>query len=256
MGKGRTFSIFAVIVLAAALCLVVGGRARLGTKVVIDGGTNVRATAQPEGTAGLAVPSSAPSAGPALPQIDTTSWELVLVNKNNSVKGTPKVSVIGKTGAYFDTRALDALNQMTSACRAAGYSPHINLAYVPYSAEEYYYNKKASQLSQSGTVTDDDRAKAARTVAPPGQSEHETGLAVDITDQYCIPYTSETISPNMLSWLVKHCAEYGFIQRYPAGKDNITGYRETYHFRYVGRDAAAYIMDNGLCLEEFLALYK
>ena len=58
-------------------------------------------------------------------------------------------------------------------------------------------------------------------------------------------------------WLMAHCTEYGFILRYPADKQDITGVMyEPWHFRYVGKEAAAYIMENGLCLEEFLDLYK
>ena len=54
-----------------------------------------------------------------------------------------------------------------------------------------------------------------------------------------------------------HCAEYGFILRFPDGKEDITGIMyEPWHFRYVGEDAAKYIMENKLCLEEFVALYK
>ena len=53
-----------------------------------------------------------------------------------------------------------------------------------------------------------------------------------------------------------HCAEYGFIHRFPSGKEDVTGVMyEPWHFRYVGPEAAAYMMENSLCLEEFLALY-
>ena len=56
------------------------------------------------------------------------------------------------------------------------------------------------------------------------------------------------------AWLQAHCADYGFILRYPEGKQPITGYRfEPWHYRYVGVEAAAEIMDQGLCLEEYLA---
>ena len=54
-----------------------------------------------------------------------------------------------------------------------------------------------------------------------------------------------------------HCAEYGFILRYPKDKEDVTGIiYEPWHFRYVGKEAAEYIMENGLCLEEFVELYK
>ncbi|HPS75373.1 MAG TPA: M15 family metallopeptidase [Oscillospiraceae bacterium] len=259
MKTGKTLGIFSLILLLMVLIVVVGARTRQETQVVMDGGTAPAATATAPATAtgvNAAVPVPSPTPTETLPEVDVGSWELALVNKSHEVSGTPKVAEIGKTGAYFDARAVDALNSLISACKAAGYSPHINLAYVPESAQEYYFNKKAAEIADGAAITDEIAEKASRIVARPGQSEHQTGLAVDITDTFYLPYTSEQIDSDLLAWLVEHCAEYGFIQRYPAGKENITGWRESYHFRYVGVEAATYIMDHELCLEEFLALYK
>ena len=64
------------------------------------------------------------------------------------------------------------------------------------------------------------------------------------------------MNQEFLVWLREHCAEYGFILRYPAAKESITGRNEPYHFRYVGTTAAEYIMERGLCLEEFIELYE
>ncbi len=89
-------------------------------------------------------------------------------------------------------------------------------------------------------------------VAAPGQSEHQTGLVLDISTlthgltssfQYSLEY--ESIS--------KYCMNYGFIIRYPEGKENITGYYfEPWHLRYVGKTSAIEIMSNNLTLEEYL----
>lgn len=258
MKAGKALGIFTIIVLTAVLLVVVGSRMRLGAEVVMDGGTQPSAS-ETDSTVtqvNANVPTATPTPTETLPKVDTSSWELTLVNKNHELKGIPKVAVVGKTGAYFDSRAVDALNKLISACRKAGYSPNINLAYVPASAAEYYFDTEAQKIAGTAKVTEADQEKASRIVARPGQNEHQTGLAVDITNQFCLPYTNEKINSDMLSWLIGHCAEYGFIQRYPTGKENITGYREPYHFRYVGVDAATYIMDHDLCFEEFLALYK
>lgn len=69
---------------------------------------------------------------------------------------------------------------------------------------------------------------------------------------------NETLANTELSkWMKEHCAEYGFILRFPEDKQDITGIMfEPWHFRYVGVEAAEYIMDKGLCLEEFVALYE
>ena len=97
---------------------------------------------------------------------------------------------------------------------------------------------------------------AADEVARPGTSEHQLGLAADITDQY-YEYKNESLeNTELFKWMSAHCAEYGFIVRYPKDKEDVTGIMyEPWHFRYVGKEAAAYIMEHGLCLEEFVALY-
>ena len=68
--------------------------------------------------------------------------------------------------------------------------------------------------------------------------------------------TSLFESTPQYAWLMKNAHKYGFIQRYPDGKQGITGYRQLYSFRYVGKTAAEYIQKNKLCLEEFIQLYK
>ena len=95
-------------------------------------------------------------------------------------------------------------------------------------------------------------AKAAEIVAIPGTSEHQLGLSCDIVDQW-YDYMNESLeNAPLLIWMKEHCKEYGFILRYPKDKTEVTGIMfEPWHFRYVGVDAATYIMDNGLCLEEF-----
>ena len=98
---------------------------------------------------------------------------------------------------------------------------------------------------------------ASTIVAYPGTSEHQLGLAADISDRdYTVLNSSQADSPTQ-QWLMEHCQDYGFILRFPEGKEKITGVMyEPWHFRYVGKDAAKYIMENNLCLEEFVELYK
>ena len=87
-------------------------------------------------------------------------------------------------------------------------------------------------------------------VARPGHSEHQTGLAMDINSlEQSWGETADGI------WLAAHCAEYGFILRYPQGKEDITGYMyEPWHVRYLGIDLATAITDSGLTLEEYFGL--
>lgn len=102
-------------------------------------------------------------------------------------------------------------------------------------------------------VAKDGEEKAKTYSAMPGTSEHETGLAIDVTThdgacaaQDCFGDTNEA------TWLAEHAHEYGFIIRYPEGKENITGYKyEPWHIRYVGVDAATEIFEAKSTLEEY-----
>lgn len=93
---------------------------------------------------------------------------------------------------------------------------------------------------------------ALRTVALPGHSEHQTGLALDFND-----VSGDFALTEAYRWLQEHGAEYGFIQRYPAGKESVTGIaEESWHYRYVGRSHAQAMKRLGLCLEEYVLYVK
>ena len=86
------------------------------------------------------------------------------------------------------------------------------------------------------------------TVAPAGTSEHQTGLAFDIT----VPNVSFTGTAQQ-KWLHEHCAKYGFVVRFTADKQKLTGFvAESWHFRYVGVEAAQTMAQNNWCLEEYV----
>lgn len=85
-------------------------------------------------------------------------------------------------------------------------------------------------------------------VATPGTSEHELGIAVDINSE-----GSGSEADGLYQWLSENAYRYGFIQRYPQDKSDITGISyEPWHYRYVGREAAEEIYSEGICLEEYL----
>ena len=93
---------------------------------------------------------------------------------------------------------------------------------------------------------------ALRTIALPGHSEHQTGLALDFND-----VSGDFALTEAYRWLQEHGAEYGFIQRYPAGKESVTGIaEESWHYRYVGRPHAQAMKRLGLCLEEYVLYVK
>ena len=214
------------------------------------------------------VPSTAPSPSPPppvepeidLPDVSIHEWSLKLVNERNSLGKSfaPDVSEI-ENGQFFDTRAVDALNAFLSGARQNGFSTYISTAYRPYSTQATTFFGKASQIvwADSSIPMSEAEIMAREIVAYPGTSEHQLGLAADIIDS---PDTSliasEVEDMALLVWLKEHCHEYGFILRYPKEKEEITGWYEPWHFRYVGVEAASFIMENELCLEEFIDLYK
>jgi len=99
-------------------------------------------------------------------------------------------------------------------------------------------------------VARDGKEEADRYSARPGHSEHQTGLAFDLNSlDQSFGETKEGI------WLAEHCAEYGFIIRYPAGKEEVTGYMyEPWHIRYIGTETAKLVTESGLCLEEYFGI--
>ncbi len=95
--------------------------------------------------------------------------------------------------------------------------------------------------------------KAGTVVAVPGTSEHQLGLAVDLVSSEHVQLDEGAEKTEGYKWLVKNCHKYGFILRYPNGATDITGIiYEPWHFRYVGEEAAAEIMEAGITLEEYL----
>ena len=191
------------------------------------------------------------------PDIDVSAWEYTLVNRQSLLSETfmPELTSL-ENGQNFDSRAVDALKAFIAAARAEGLSVYITSSYRSYATQNSLYNNKVSQLISSEGSREAAEIKAKTIVAYPGTSEHQLGLACDIVDKY-YEYMNESLADTaLLKWMAEHCTEYGFVVRYPQDKTDITGVMyEPWHFRYVGTEAAQYMMKNKLCLEEFLALY-
>ena len=92
-------------------------------------------------------------------------------------------------------------------------------------------------------------------MARPDTREHQAGLAVDIVYQSYQLLDKKREDMPVQQWLMTHCAEYGFILRYPPEKSEVTGIGyEPWHYRYVGLDASGEIAEQSIYLEEYLAL--
>ncbi len=196
---------------------------------------------------------------PAPPDVDVSGWEFILANATHSIETYAPPEIETLEGQQFDTRIIEPMKAFVAAARAEGLSVFLSSGYRDYATQQYLYNRKISQ----GYTPE----QAATIVLPPGTSEHQTGLVCDITDQYYDPKDWTVLEKTALyQWMSEHCQEYGFIVRYPKNKSglsadeaktSVTGIiYEPWHYRYVGVEAATYIMENEICLEEFLALYE
>lgn len=154
---------------------------------------------------------------------------------------------VGQSNALYG-EANSAMNAFLAACNAQGHHMYVISGYRSYGVQKYLFASYAAAVGEQ---------RAAEFSSRPGYSEHQTGLTFDVGDAWHSGYNLEIISEQLASmkWMKAHCADYGFILRYPKGKEKITGYQyEPWHFRYVGVPAAKQIMQSGMTLEEFLGV--
>lgn len=187
-------------------------------------------------------------------------WNLTLVNFEHALEESfePEKLAEVDNGYVADSRIADAVKKMISDARTKDNVRIIALsAYRDYEYQKELYENKVQRLQQEkGYSVDKAREEAATVVAYPGTSEHQLGLALDLVDARHVKLDESQENTNAYKWLYKHCAEYGFIVRYPNGKTDITGIiYEPWHFRYVGEAAAKIIMEKGITLEEYLLNY-
>lgn len=158
------------------------------------------------------------------------------------------ILVVNKTYALpsdynpgVDPDAQAAFDKMQAAASKEGLNIYISSGFRSYDYQSGLYDR---YVQRSG------KAEADRYSARPGHSEHQTGLAFDLNSiDMTFADTDEC------AWVNKHCAEYGFIIRYPQGSESITGYMyEPWHLRYLGTETAKKVYDSGLTLEEYLGI--
>ncbi len=152
-----------------------------------------------------------------------------------------------------DERVLSALTAMMKAAKRDGVSIYPTSGYRSKQRSEYLYNNQVQKYLDRGYSKEDALIIAAHWVAPPGTSEHHTGLAFDFLSNESTTMNETFASTKAAKWLLENAADYGFCLRYPKGKEDTTGIVfEPWHYRYVGSEAAAYIMAHELTLEEYL----
>ena len=177
-------------------------------------------------------------------------WMLLLVNSSNAIPDgyAPTELTELSNGQSVDKRIYPSLQSMFDDARAQGVYPVVSSGYRTAKQQQSEMDDKIQEYIDDGKSDDDARALAATYVAQVGYSEHEAGLAIDI-----VAKANKSDDDTVWAWMKEHCAEYGFILRYPEGKEGVTGMSyEPWHFRYVGVEAAQKIMGAGITLEEYL----
>lgn len=185
------------------------------------------------------------------PAAEYSDWNLILVDAEHSVPSDWEVTLVDlRGGEQVDRRIIDPLQEMFDACRADGLLPIVYSGYRSQETQQSIYDRNLAGNIADGYSLEEAEALTRQWVALPGTSEHQLGLAVDIDSEDPDQCSDEAV----WAWLWEHCAEYGFILRYPADKTDITGIGyEPWHFRYVGKEAAQSIMSEGITLEEYLS---
>lgn len=191
-------------------------------------------------------PQSSRTEAPAPPVYDTEGLTyidgILLVNKEYSVPATfePKLEQI----------CYDQFNKLSTDAAKEGLSIYISSGYRSYKDQETIYNNYIEEEKKKGNSEAEAKKIVDTYSARPGYSEHQSGLCIDVNSvDDSFGYTDEA------AWLAEHAHEYGFIIRYPLGKESVTGYQyEPWHIRYVGSKVADKIYKKGQCLEEYLGI--
>ncbi|MBQ7971789.1 MAG: M15 family metallopeptidase, partial [Clostridia bacterium] len=183
---------------------------------------------------------------------------MVLVNRSHRLPSDYNgIDLISRGDHRLNKTAYSALDQLMDAGKEAGYSYVLYSGYRTYSHQYNNYYNKINYYKNNGYSEEDAIRLTDQYHAPPGASEHHTGLAADV----CIPsivnkyaclhenyeYTDE------YKWFSANAHKYGFILRYRKGDEAITGYNfEPWHYRFVGVDIATEIYKRDITLEEYI----
>lgn len=186
-----------------------------------------------------------------IPEVETPEELLPTSHSFTQIDGRTYIDdilIVNKTYSVPDSydpggllpEAQEAFNEMQAGAAADGIWLYIVSGYRSYWEQQGLYN---NYYYYNGEETDRFSARA-------GHSEHQTGLAMDLNN--ASRYFAGTPEAD---WIEQHCAEYGFIVRYPYGKEDVTGFMyEPWHIRYVGKELARLLTDHRLTLEEYFGI--
>ena len=182
--------------------------------------------------------------------------ELILVNPWNYLPEDYTVELTDISSEHkIATVALADFRKMLHDCEEAGMKPAVCSAYRTQEYQEGLYQRRIERYVEDGYSPEEATELAGRSVALPGTSEHQLGLAVDIVDDRNWNLDESQAKMPTQQWLMENSWRYGWILRYPNEKSQLTGIiYEPWHYRYVGKEIAAEIYKLDICLEEYLMM--
>ncbi len=187
-------------------------------------------------------------------ELSADDWNLLLINKQHPVPEDYEFTLGTLMGSVqCDERIFDDLLAMLQAANEDGISLWICSSYRDENRQQILFERKIKKYMANGLSYADAYRKTSQTVTVPGASEHQVGLAFDIVTGSHTALNEAFGETEAGIWLRDNSYRYGFILRYPKGKEDITGIAyEPWHFRYVGKDAAEIIKEEALSLEELI----
>ena len=184
-----------------------------------------------------------------LPQVSSKDWNLVLVNRDNKLAEL-NPQLVDVEEIKVDRRIAEQTKQFLAAARAIAPEESLISGYRSVEEQTEIYNERVAQLEATGLSHEEAERQAQTQVQVPGASEHQTGLAIDMS-------APNGLSEEVVQQIIALAPQYGFVLRYPEGKNAITGVDyENWHFRYVGVENAQYMVKHQLVLEEYIQKLK
>ena len=268
--KKKTMWIITMLGLCLVLYTIVVSRMESSTNVIFGGAENAFVRTDSMNFTDLSATETPEPTVDIWPKLTTDDFEknhcLWMVRENSLLSSAykPDIAKISRTRyMMYSTEYMAELDEFLDAIEDAGFEYFIGAAFREYSFQTHLFNSKASQIAYEMGLSADyldpkyqEAVEKAKTIVMyPGSSEHQLGVAIDIYDQNRSRLVYSEMNQELFAWLDEHCAEYGFIKRYPTRKLLLTGWDEPWHYRYVGKEVATFIMENGLCYEEFYGHY-
>lgn len=201
-----------------------------------------------------------------LEKVKSSDWDLALVNPETKMETSLTADQLGTLDEEFqvDKRIVTSYKELAAAAEKAGYSLALISAYRSIEDQQANFDHQVNYIMTARGISKEEAVAATKeSISEPGYSEHHTGLAVDVVDQAWLNSNPPSVLESSFGetdagkWLAANCQEYGFVIRYPAGKEDLTKISyEPWHLRYVGKANATYMNAHKLVLEEYLPLVK